>query len=235
MVAMVRSSFRTAIVKAGGSRRGLRALYYIWIAFPYIPRRLVTALFILGVLLMKKLLRVDRQNALTPMDNLGTLSFWGVPEVDLDAYRLEVAGAVQQRLSYSFQGIRDMPAVTRQVRQDCVGGFRNNLVMKGVPLAMLLERCGTTADAKRAVFHCADGYYSSLDLQELLDREAFLAYEVNGQALHRFGYPLRLAIPGKYGYQWAKWVVGIELVTDCRKGYWARLGLPDRGDLGDIW
>jgi len=46
---------------------------------------------------------------------------------------------------------------------------------------------------------------------------------------------LRLAIPGKYGYQWAKWVVRIELVADARKGYWAHLGLPDRADLGDVW
>jgi hypothetical protein len=23
-------------------------------------------------------------------------------------------------------------------------------------------------------------------------------------------------------------------VNDDRKGYWARLGLPDRGDLGDV-
>jgi hypothetical protein len=47
--------------------------------------------------------------------------------------------------------------------------------------------------------------------------------------------PLRLAIPGKYGYQWAKWVVRIELVADDRKGHWAKLGLPDRGDICDAW
>ena len=74
-----------------------------------------------------------------------------------------------------------------------------------------------------------------LDLRELLEREAFLAYRVNDQDIPKFGYPLRLAIPGKYGYQWAKWVVKIELVADQRKGYWPGLGLPDRGDLGDIW
>lgn len=232
---MVHNSFRTAIVKAGGSRRGLRVLYHIWVSFPYPIRRLVTAVFIICVLSMKKLLRVDRQNALTPTDKLGTLSFWGVPEVALDTYRLEITGAVQLPVSLSFQELLDMPSVTRQVRQDCVGGFRNNSVMKGVPFKTLLEQCGILPGAKRAVFHCADGYYSSLDLQDLLDREAFLAYQTNDQSVPQLGYPLRLAVPGKYGYQWAKWVVAIELVTDHRKGYWARLGLPDRGDLGDIW
>jgi len=69
----------------------------------------------------------------------------------------------------------------------------------------------------------------------LLEREAFLAYTVNGERIPMYGYPLRLAIPGKYGYQWAKWVVRIELVADTRKGYWAHLGLPDRADLGEVW
>jgi DMSO/TMAO reductase YedYZ molybdopterin-dependent catalytic subunit len=232
---MARNSFRTMVVKAGSNLRSLRILYYIWVAFPYPLRRVVTALFIIGVLLMKKLWRVDNQNALTPMGKLGTLSFWGVPEVDLETYRLEVEGAVEQPLSFSFEEVRAMPSVARQVRQDCVGGFRNNSIMKGVPLQALLERSGIAPEARRAVFHCADDYYSSIDLKELLDREAFLAYTVNDQEIPKFGYPLRLAVPGKYGYQWAKWVVRIELVTDERKGYWARLGLPDRGNLGDIW
>jgi DMSO/TMAO reductase YedYZ molybdopterin-dependent catalytic subunit len=232
---MVHNSFRTAIVKAGGSRRGLRILYYIWIAFPYPLRRLITAAFIVYVLSVKKLLRVDRQNALTPTDKLGILSFWGVPELDLDTYRLEITGAVERPYSFSFQDLLDMPSVTRQVRQDCVGGFRNNSVMKGIPFKTLVEGCGILPGAKRAVFHCADGYYSSVDLQVLLDREAFLAHQTNGQSVPKLGYPLRLAVPGKYGYQWAKWVVAIELVADQSKGYWSRLGLPDKGDLGDIW
>jgi DMSO/TMAO reductase YedYZ molybdopterin-dependent catalytic subunit len=232
---MASNSFRTVIVKAGSNRRSLRILYYIWVAFPCPLRRGVTALFIMGVLLMKKLLQVDNQNSLTPMDKLGTLSFWGVPDVPLETYRLEVEGAVEQPLSFSFEEIRAMPSVTRQVRQDCVGGFRNNSIMEGAPLQAVLERSGIAPEAQRAVFHCADGYYSSLDLKELLDREAFLAYKVNDQEIPKFGYPLRLAIPGKYGHQWAKWVTRIELATDKRKEYWARLGLPDRGNLGDIW
>lgn len=232
---MVRDSFRSLLVKAGGSRRGLRTLYYLWRAFPYPLRRLGTALFIALVLLLKRLFRVDRQNAITPTEELGTLSFWGIPEMDVGTYRLEVVGAVNQVESLSYQEIRAFPSVRREVRLDCVGGFRNNSVMEGVLLETLLDRSEIKSESRRAVFHCADGYYSSLDRRELLEREAFLAYRVNDQGIPKFGYPLRLAIPGKYGYQWAKWVVKIELVADQRKGYWPGLGLPDRGDLGDIW
>ena len=51
----------------------------------------------------------------------------------------------------------------------------------------------------------------------------------------RLGYPLRLAIPGKYGYKWPKWIERVELTGTERKGYWEGLGLPDRADVGDIW
>ena len=118
---------------------------------------------------------------------------------------------------------------------DCVGGFRNNSVMEGVSFTTLLGPAVNSPKARRAVFHCADGYNVAVDIQDLQNRGAFLAYSVNGQANPQVGFPLRLALPGKYGYQWAKWVVRIELVTDQRRGHWPRLGLPDRGDVGDIW
>ena len=38
---------RTLIIKAGGSRKVLLPIYYIWRAFPYPQRRLVTAAFIM--------------------------------------------------------------------------------------------------------------------------------------------------------------------------------------------
>ena len=228
-------AFRTLIITVGGNRYLLRLLYLIWRAFPYRPRRLVTALFIKTVLFQKRLFRVDNQNEITPLRLLGTLSFWGVPQVDTDRYRLDVTGTVDREMSFSFAQILQLPSTERQIRMDCVGGFRNNSIMKGTPLGPLLDLARPKPETRRVVFHCADGYYSSIDLAVLLERDAFLAYSVNGEAVPKLGYPLRLAIPGKYGYQWAKWVVRIELVSDDRKGHWAKLGLPDRGDIGDAW
>ncbi len=232
---MSSSKFRTVVITVSGNRTVLRIFYYPWRAFPYPLRRVGAALFIKSVLFQKKLFRVDSQNELTPTKQLLNLSFWGIPEIDLKDYRLHIGGAVWQPMSFSFDEIRALPSITRQVRMDCVGGTRNNSIMEGVLLGEFLERAGIKPETRRVVFHCADGYYTSIGLKELLEREAFLAYTVNNEALPKFGYPLRLAIAGKYGYQWAKWVVRIELVADERKGYWARFGLPDRADLGDIW
>ena len=232
---MIAQAFRKLVITVGGNRTLLWVLYYMWRAFPYRSRRWVTALFIKTVLFLKKVFRVDSQNDLTPINLLGNLSFWGVPKVDLSSYRLDVVGTVEEPKSFTFEQIKQLPSSARNVRMDCVGGFRNNSVMEGTSFRAVLNLTGYRPETRRAVFHCADGYYVSIDIQELLERDGFLAYNVNEGVIPRYGYPLRLAVPGKYGYQWAKWVLRIELVADDRKGYWAELGLPDRADLGDVW
>lgn len=99
----------------------------------------------------------------------------------------------------------------------------------------MLALAGVNKDATTAVFTCADGYVTTHPIKDLTDSNAFLAIEVNGERIDRFGFPLRLVAPGKYGYKWAKWIVRIDLVDGDRKGTWERLGLPHRGRVGDIW
>ena len=126
-------------------------------------------------------------------------------------------------MSLSWPDLTALPLIERQVRMDCVGGFRNNPIMAGVAVQHILDQAGVDLQARRVVFHCLDGYFASLELKDLRESEAFLAHTTNEETLPKFGYPLRLAMPGKYGYQWAKWVHRLEVVTDGRKGYWAEL------------
>ena len=124
--------------------------------------------------------------------------------------------------------------VERQVTLDCVGGLRNNSVMRGVSFASLLDLAGSKADVRTAVFHCADGYVNTHPVEDLIHTDAFMAYAENGRETPAHGYPLRLVAPGKYGYKWAKWVVRIELVAGSPKGYWEQRGVPDRAWVGNI-
>ena len=232
---MIARAYRKALITVGGNATLLQAMAFLWKAIPFPARRWVTFFFIKTVLLEKRLLMIEQQTEITPVKDLGSLAYRGIPDVDLNNFRLTVDGAVDRPLSLSWQELLALPQVDQQVRMDCVGGFRNNSVMAGVPVYHLLDLAGIDPQARRVVFHCLDGYYVSLELEDLREREAFLAHTTNGEELPRFGFPLRLATPGKYGYQWAKWVQRLEVVTDDRKGYWAELGLPDRGDVGDAW
>jgi DMSO/TMAO reductase YedYZ molybdopterin-dependent catalytic subunit len=202
---------------------------------PYPLRRLATAGYIVTTLQLKKLMHVEEQNDLTPLDEMGTLSFWRVPEVELTTYRLIVDGAVETPSLRTLEEIKLLPSVERVTRMDCVGGFRNNAIMRGVSFRTLIDSAKPLPHARRAIFYCADGYFESITLADLFEADALLVYEVQGEAVPRLGYPLRLAIPGKYGYKWAKWVQRIEIVSHDRKGHWPQLGLPDHARIGDVW
>ncbi len=216
-------------------RAMLTAAYYLFIVLPYPLRRVAVAGYIFVVLWLKRRLGIEERDELTPLDEAGTLSFWRVPEVDRETYTLTIDGAVEAPVILPLDDVLAMPSAARRVRMDCVGGFRNNIDMRGVRFADLMARVRPRAGARRAIFYCADGYFESSTLADLDAAETLLVYEVNGESVAHLGAPLRVAIPGKYGYKWAKWVQRIEIVTHDRKGYWPQRGLPDRANVGDLW
>lgn len=80
---------------------------------------------------------------------------------------------------------------------DCVGGSRNNGLMRGMDISDLFERAKPNGNATTAIFYCSDGYMTTHPIQDLVETEAFLAYEVYGAEYPKFGFPLRLVAPGK--------------------------------------
>ena len=95
-------------------------------------------------------------------------------------------------------------------------------VWRGVPLeAVFRDRGGVKSPGNRVIFHSADGFTSTLPLQDLLQHRALLAWEMNDVALPtRHGFPLRVIVPGYYGEKSAKWIVGIEVVDTSFKDFY---------------
>ncbi len=195
------------------NRMLLRAIWLPWILLPYPLRKRAASAGIRVLLLQKRAMGVQRRHAPTPTKKLFTLSFWGVPRMVPEEFTLTVDGDVRSSLRLSLDDLRNYPVVERQVTLDCVGGLRNIIATRGVSLAAVLDRAEPMPDAATAVFHCADGYFTTHPVKDLIETEAYLAYEINGQETPAHGYPLRLVAPGKYGYKWSKCVVSIELVA----------------------
>jgi DMSO/TMAO reductase YedYZ molybdopterin-dependent catalytic subunit len=80
-----------------------------------------------------------------------------------------------------------------------------------------------------------DGFSASTPLAVLQDRrDALLAVGMNGEPLPlEHGYPVRMVVPGLYGYVSAtKWVVDLEVTRFADKtAYWTTRGWSARGPI----
>ena len=122
----------------------------------------------------------------------------------------------------------DMHCVTRWSKLD-------NL-WEGVATRELHNHCTIAPEAKFVMVHCEYGYSTNLPIEDFFAEDALFAMKHDGQDLPLdHGYPLRLVIPKLYAWKSAKWVRGIEFMTDNRPGYWER---PENGQYhmqGDPW
>lgn len=131
-------------------------------------------------------------------------------------YVLRVDGEVDRPLALTLDAIQALPFVEEVVHIDCAGGPRDDSVMRGPTLEHLLALAQARDNVCLAVFHCADGLSESVPLVDLIQCGAFLAYAADGQPVGEPDRPVRLAIPGKFGHLWAKWVYRIELVSEVQ-------------------
>jgi DMSO/TMAO reductase YedYZ molybdopterin-dependent catalytic subunit len=85
--------------------------------------------------------------------------------------------------------------------------------------------------ARFVVAHCEYGFTANVPLDILLEDDAMLAYKYEGQELTpEHGYPLRLLTPKKYFWKSAKWLRGLEFLSEDRLGFWERYGYNNNAD-----
>ena len=129
--------------------------------------------------------------------------------IDPGGYRLLIGGLVQHERSL---GLRDLPALDELVATlDCTGGFYSTQRWRGVRIGRLIDQAVAAPAASHLRVVSVTGYRWSFALADA--RGLLLATHVGGQALtHEHGAPARLVVPGARGFQWVKWVTGIELL-----------------------
>ena len=154
------------------------------------------------------------------------LSKSGTPAVDPDDWTVEVYGAVDEPLSLSLDEFQALPSETQQQDFHCVTGWSKfDCQFTGVPFPQLLERADPTGEAVHVMFHSADGYTTDLALDDCMRDELLFAFGYDGEALPAdHGGPVRVVTPHKYAYKGAKWVTGVELLTESERGYWEQRG-----------
>ena len=156
-----------------------------------------------------------------------------VPSVSADSWSLRVHGMVSREITLDYRQLLARPLMERDVTLTCVsneigGPYISNARWIGAPLKDLLEEAGVDASASQLVSRSVDGFTVGTPTAIVMDgRDAMLAVAMNGEPLPlAHGFPVRMVVPGLYGYVSAtKWVVDLELTTfGAFDAYWIQRG-----------
>nr|MDP9458636.1 sulfite oxidase [Actinomycetota bacterium] len=155
------------------------------------------------------------------------------PRINVDRWKLSVKGAVENPVSFTYKDLLDMPTRESDVTLSCVsnevgGGLVSNARWTGVLLSDVLKEAGVSREnvgraSEQLVGRSADGWTGGFKTDLALDgRDALVAFGMNGSELPvKHGYPVRLVVPGVYGYVSAtKWLTEIELTDWDYDAYW---------------
>jgi hypothetical protein len=115
------------------------------------------------------------------------------------------------------------------VSNEVGGPYVGNAAWLGIPVRELLARAGVQAGADAVKTTSADNMTIGTPLSALTDeaRNALIAVGMNGEPLPlEHGFPVRMVVPGLYGYVSAtKWLVDIEVTRFADfKAYWTTRG-----------
>jgi DMSO/TMAO reductase YedYZ molybdopterin-dependent catalytic subunit len=154
------------------------------------------------------------------------LSKSGTPSVDRESWRFEVWGAVDDPLTLTWEEFTDLPTETQRQDFHCVTGWSKfDCAFTGVPFSALAEAAAVTDDAVHVMFHAMDDYTTNLPLADCLREGVLFVTEYDDDPLPpEHGGPLRVVTPHKYAYKGAKWVSGVEFLTEPERGYWEQRG-----------
>jgi len=164
-----------------------------------------------------------------PRDN----SISGIQEVDIASYTLEITGLVKQKMTLKYDEVLALPSYEKLITLHCVEGWDATVLWKGALLKDIIDLAEADEDANSVIFHCVDGYTTSLPLVEILEKNMIFAYSSNNITLPAsLGFPFIVVAEDKLGYKWARWVNEIELSSNADyRGYWEQRGYDNEADI----
>jgi DMSO/TMAO reductase YedYZ molybdopterin-dependent catalytic subunit len=164
-----------------------------------------------------------------------------VPSVDSSKWSLKITGMVEDEIEITFDELLALPLQERLITLTCVsnevgGDLIGNALWLGYPIRELLARAKPAAGADMVLSTSQDGFTASTPLEVLTDDgvDALLAVGMNGEPLPlEHGFPVRMVVPGLYGYVSAtKWVTSLKVTTFAEdQGYWTSRGWTARGPI----
>ncbi|ROQ40673.1 DMSO/TMAO reductase YedYZ molybdopterin-dependent catalytic subunit [Frondihabitans sp. PhB188] len=162
-----------------------------------------------------------------------------VPQIDPSTWSLQIEGLVETPITLTWKQLLDLPLVEHTATLSCVsnevgGDLIGNARWLGYPIRELLKRGAPDASADMVLSRSIDGFTAGTPLSVLQDdsTQALLAIGMNGEPLPlEHGFPVRMVVPGLFGYVSAtKWVTSLKVTRFAdEKAYWSTRGWTEKG------
>ena len=165
-------------------------------------------------------------------DGWPVLHYGAIPRFDPATWRFQVAGLVDEQVSWSWDEFRALPTVNTTDDIHCVTHWSKfDVPFHGVPFSEVLSRISVKPEATHVMVHSYGGYTTNVSLAELTTPDVLFAWQAEGKDLTpEHGWPLRLVVPKLYFWKSAKWVRGLEFMDRDRPGFWETYGYHIHGD-----
>jgi DMSO/TMAO reductase YedYZ molybdopterin-dependent catalytic subunit len=192
--------------------------------------------------------QMAREGRLPPGQSLTikfpVLHYGSVPQFDPATWRFRIWGEVEDEVTWTWEDFNQLPQSEVQLDIHCVTKWSKfDTKWKGIALASLVDQ-GLLKIKPTAAFvlqHAQGGYTTNLPLEMVLQDNFLLATHFNDEPLApEHGYPVRGMIghfperPNlKTAYFWkgAKWLTGLEFLTEDQMGFWEKAGYHNEGDV----
>lgn len=165
-------------------------------------------------------------------DKWPVLSYGRTPKVDPKDWELRLFGRVAAEVRIPWQRFQALPRAHVTADFHCVTRFSTlDNPWSGVATREILKAVQIDPEASHVLVHCYGGYTTNLPLEDFLSEHALLADRHKDlPLLLDHGGPVRLVVPHLYAWKSAKWVNGIELLAEDRRGFWEENGYHTYGD-----
>ncbi|NJL00067.1 MAG: sulfite oxidase-like oxidoreductase [Spirulinaceae cyanobacterium SM2_1_0] len=159
------------------------------------------------------------------------LTYGDTPQIAPQDWKLQVWGlAKRQFLSWNEllalpqqEFTKDFHCVTRWSKLD--------VTWTGIKVTDVLACFEIDPQAVCVMQHCYGDYTANVSLADFAREENFFAIQLDGEPLPaEHGGPVRTVIPHLYAWKSAKWISGLEFLSQETLGFWEGHGYHRRGD-----
>lgn len=153
------------------------------------------------------------------------------PDVKREDWKLEISGGADP-MTLDWAAFSAINQTKQTTDLHCVTTWSiYDAQVEGVLWIDFLAHVKPHANATHVMFHAYDGYTTNLPMSELAMPQVAIIHSYNGKPLARdHGGPVRMWVPHLYAWKGAKWLKGIEFMTEDRRGFWEVRGYHNHGD-----